>query len=49
MGAGHLLCHQTGQSLALKTNGVRGVRSAKLEGGRGGYELACCVDFTEFF
>ena len=48
-GSRHLLCHQTGQGLALRTDVIRGVRSAKLEGGRGGYELACCVVPTGFF
>ena len=31
----HLLCHQTGQGLALRTHAIRGVRSAKIEGGGG--------------
>ena len=34
-GSRHLLCHQTGQGLALWTDVIRGVRSPKLEGGGG--------------
>ena len=33
----------------LENHTIRGVRSAELEWGRGGYEMACCVVPTEFF
>ena len=49
MGQSHLLCHQTGQGLTLRTDAIRGVWGAKLEWGKSGYEMACCVVPTEFF
>ena len=44
-----MLCQKTGQELALRTNGIGGVRSLKLERGRSGDELAGYVVTTVFF